>query len=99
MTLSARQRHLTSQGRLSWLLILQSVRLRSGISAEVLGEEAGLPPGEVARIDTGRWSPIPDGRPHQQVLNVGLAEIAVAVHALDAADVRRQYESAFASGN
>ena len=54
---------------------------------------AGLPPDEVSRIEAGEIGlDYLTAARLTQVLRVGLAEIAIAAHALDPATVKERYE-------
>lgn len=74
-------------------LALQAVRERCKFSAEALALLAGLAPNEFSRIEAGEivLDYLTDAR-LTQVLQVSLAEIALAAHALDPAMVRGRYE-------
>ena len=74
-------------------LALQVLRERSGISAEDLNARAGLPPGEVARIEAGETGlDYLTAARLTNALRIGLAEIAITAHALDPATVKLRYE-------
>jgi transcriptional regulator with XRE-family HTH domain len=76
---------------------LQVLRERSKLSPLDLATRAGLPPNEVTRIEAGEI-----GLDYltairlAQVLRIGLAEIAIAAHALDPAMVKERYDEALA---
>jgi transcriptional regulator with XRE-family HTH domain len=74
-------------------LALQVLRERRKFSPQDLALSAGLPPDEVSRIEAGEigLGYLTAAR-LAQVLQVGLADIAVAAHALDPEMVRRRYE-------
>lgn len=74
-------------------LALQAVRERCKLPAEDLALLAGLAPNEVSRIEAGEI--VLDYLTAvrlTQVLQIGLAEIALAAHALDPAMVKERYE-------
>ena len=79
-------------------LALQVVRERCMFSDEALSLLAGLAPNEVSRIETGEIAlDYLTAARLSQVLQVSLAEIALAAHALDPAVVRSRYEQMAAS--
>jgi hypothetical protein len=72
---------------------LQVLRERCQLSPQDLSVHAGLPPDEVSRIEAGEIGlDYLTAARLTQVLRVGLAEIAIASHALDPALVKERYE-------
>lgn len=78
-------------------LALQVLRERRKFSAQDLALQAGLPLDEVSRIEAGEigLGYLTAAR-LTQVLQVGLADIALAAHALDPEMVRMRYEELMA---
>jgi transcriptional regulator with XRE-family HTH domain len=73
-------------------LALHAVRERCKFSAETLGLLAGLAPDVVSRIEAGEIAlDYLTAARLTQALQVSLAEIALAAHALDPAMVRGRY--------
>ena len=78
-------------------LALQVLRERSRYSPQALAVSAGLPPDQVSRIEAGEIGlDYLTAARLTQVLQIGLADIAVAAHALDPAMVKHRYEQASA---
>lgn len=72
---------------------LRALRIRQGVSAWDLCEAAGLPQGEVDRIERGQS--VLDYLTAARLTNalgVGLAEIAVSAHQIDFARVKREFD-------
>ena len=74
-------------------LALQALRERSTLSPQDLAVRAGLPSDEVSRIEAGEIAlEYLTAARLAQVLQVGLADIAIAAHALSPALVMRKYD-------
>ena len=74
-------------------MALRVLRERSKLSPYDLSVSAGLPPDEVSRIESGELSlDYLTAARLTQVLRIGLAEIAVAAYALDAALVKDHFK-------
>lgn len=74
-------------------LALQALRERSTLSPQDLAMRAGLPSDEVSRIEAGEIGlEYLTAARLAQVLQVGLADIAIAAHALSPAFVKRKYD-------
>lgn len=74
-------------------LALQALRERSTLSPQDLAVRAGLPSDEVSRIEAGEIGlEYLTAARLAQVLQVGLADIAIAAHALSPALVKCKYD-------
>ena len=72
---------------------LRALRIRQGVSASDLCKAAGLPQGDVNRIERGQF--ILDYLTAARLTNalaVGLAEIAVSAHQIDFARVKHEFD-------